>query len=92
MSYLEDYRASHRNRANQICHFVGIPTIVASFPVALWRWKVGLGLFICGWILQFVGHAFEGKPPALFRDPRHLLTGPIWLWNKFTKKSFSKQS
>jgi uncharacterized membrane protein YGL010W len=31
-----------------------------------------------GWIFQFVGHAFEGKPPEFFSDWRFLLVGARW--------------
>jgi uncharacterized membrane protein YGL010W len=31
-----------------------------------------------GWILQFVGHYFEGKAPEFFHDWRFLLVGLRW--------------
>jgi uncharacterized membrane protein YGL010W len=31
-----------------------------------------------GWILQFVGHYYEGKPPEFFHDWRFLLVGLRW--------------
>jgi uncharacterized membrane protein YGL010W len=41
---------------------------------------VGLGLFLGGWILQFLGHAlFEKSKPAFLRNLLHLLVGPAWL-------------
>jgi uncharacterized membrane protein YGL010W len=41
---------------------------------------VGLGLFLFGWALQFIGHArFEGRSPAFLRNLLHLLVGPAWL-------------
>ena len=36
------------------------------------------GLFLLGWIFQFVGHAFEGKPPEFFKDWRFLFVGLRW--------------
>ena len=43
-------------------------------------WAVGLGLFLGGWILQFLGHAlFEKSSPAFLRNLLHLLVGPAWL-------------
>ena len=36
------------------------------------------GLFVMGWVMQFVGHAFEGRKPAFFDDVRSLLTGPVF--------------
>ena len=39
---------------------------------------IGIGLFVLGWIFQFIGHAFEGKAPSFFRDPTFLLVGATW--------------
>ena len=44
-------------------------------------WIVALTFFIIGWILQFVGHYFEGKPPEFFKDYRFLFVGMRW-WLK----------
>ncbi len=43
-------------------------------------WSVGLGLFLGGWVLQFLGHAvYEKRSPAFLRNLLHLLVGPAWL-------------
>lgn len=43
----------------------------------LW-WAVGL--FVLGWIFQFVGHlGYEKKSPAFLTNAGHLLIGPLWL-------------
>jgi len=39
----------------------------------------GGGLFVAGWILQFVGHWFEGRKPAFTDDLRGLLVGPLFV-------------
>jgi uncharacterized membrane protein YGL010W len=39
----------------------------------------GLGLFIVGWVIQFVGHYFEGKKPAFVDDLVGLLVGPLFV-------------
>jgi uncharacterized membrane protein YGL010W len=39
----------------------------------------GLGLFVAGWAIQFVGHAFEGRKPAFVDDVIGLLVGPLFL-------------
>lgn len=39
----------------------------------------GIGLFIFGWILQFIGHHYEGKKPAFVDDLSGLLQGPLFL-------------
>jgi uncharacterized membrane protein YGL010W len=38
-----------------------------------------LPLFIIGWILQLVGHRFEGRSPAFTENALHLLVGPFWI-------------
>jgi uncharacterized membrane protein YGL010W len=62
--------------------------IVVSLVVVFFDWRWGVGLFVLGWILQFIGHAFEGNKPAFFRNPIYLLVGPFW----WVKKIFSKKS
>jgi uncharacterized membrane protein YGL010W len=42
-------------------------------------WLLALALFAGAWILQFIGHAIEGKRPSFFRDLQFLLVGPAWL-------------
>jgi len=82
--WVAEYAAGHTHRVNQACHAVGIPMIAASLPlfvVALFAggfWRVPVTLFTVGWGFQFVGHAFEGKPPEFIKDPRFLLVGLRW--------------
>jgi uncharacterized membrane protein YGL010W len=42
-------------------------------------WPIAIALFVAGWILQFVGHYFEGKSPAFLTNLLHLLIGPLWI-------------
>jgi uncharacterized membrane protein YGL010W len=69
---------------NRLCHTVGIPLIALSIPLFIASifvpglWRVALGAFVIGWLFQFVGHAFEGKPPEFFHDWRFLLVGLRW--------------
>ena len=78
MDWVAKYKQSHQNVWNQRLHAVGIPLIVIAVPLAPFFWKAALGLFVFGWILQFAGHACEGKPPAFFSDARFLIVGPVW--------------
>ncbi len=39
----------------------------------------GLGLFVLGWAIQFLGHYYEGKKPAFVDDLVGLLVGPLFL-------------
>ena len=51
---------------------------LAAQPVAVWL-GAGVGLFVVGWIIQFVGHYFEGKKPAFVDDLVGLLIGPLFV-------------
>jgi uncharacterized membrane protein YGL010W len=63
---------------------------VAYNSVAAWLgW--GVSLFVLGWLIQFVGHWYEGKKPAFADDLVNLLIGPMFVaaealfmlgWNK----------
>jgi uncharacterized membrane protein YGL010W len=87
---IENYKKIHKHPVNQVTHAIGIPLIVISLPIFFFHWKIALILFGVGWILQFVGHAFEGKPPAFFKDPTYLIVGPVWVFRKFKEKFFKK--
>lgn len=39
----------------------------------------GLGLFLVGWAIQFVGHHYEGRKPAFFDDIAGLAIGPLFI-------------
>lgn len=43
----------------------------------------GLGLFVVGWIIQALGHVFEGRKPAFLDDVRGLLVGPLFVAAEF---------
>lgn len=59
--------------------------VICYFGATYVSIKVELALFILGWIFQFVGHYFEGKKPAFFRNAVHLLIGPVWIANDALK-------
>jgi uncharacterized membrane protein YGL010W len=42
-------------------------------------WFPGLTVFVIGWIIQFVGHIFEGRKPAFVDDVVGLLVGPMFV-------------
>lgn len=77
--FLSNYKAKHQHPLNRLTHSIGIPMIVVSLPLFFFSWRWALGLFVVGWILQFVGHAIEGNQPAFFKNPIYLLIGPLWL-------------
>jgi uncharacterized membrane protein YGL010W len=50
----------------------------AAFDTSVWLgW--GVGLFVVGWAIQFVGHYFEGKKPAFVDDIMGLMIGPLFV-------------
>lgn len=85
-AWIAEYATSHQHPVNRACHTVGIPMIAASVilsPLALFGlWMVPVGLFVVGWIFQFIGHAFEGKPPEFLKDWRFLFVGLRWWFAK----------
>jgi uncharacterized membrane protein YGL010W len=51
---------------------------LAQQSIAVWL-STGLGLFVLGWIIQFVGHYYEGRKPAFFDDVMGLAVGPLFV-------------
>jgi uncharacterized membrane protein YGL010W len=51
---------------------------LAAGPTSTWLLS-GIGLFVAGWVFQFVGHIFEGKKPAFVDDLVGLLVGPLFI-------------
>jgi uncharacterized membrane protein YGL010W len=91
--WIARYAQSHQNHINRVCHTIGIPLIALSVvgfiasPLVHGLWKVALGTFVVGWIFQFIGHAFEGKPPKFLHDWRFLLVGLRWWAAKIRGKA-----
>jgi uncharacterized membrane protein YGL010W len=57
--------------------------IAAALPLGqgpTFTWLTwGVGAFVLGWFIQFVGHYYEGKKPAFLDDVRGLLVGPMFV-------------
>ena len=92
--WVAQYSDSHQHPVNRLLHTLGIPLILVSLVAAV----VGVffmplllpiagGLFLLGWIFQFVGHAFEGKPPEFFKDWRFLFVGLRWWLAKMSGRA-----
>jgi uncharacterized membrane protein YGL010W len=86
--WVAQYATSHQHPINRMCHTFGIPMIVVSLLLGLaaWPglldWRIPVWLFVAGWVLQFIGHAFEGKPPEFLKDWRFLFVGVRWWFAK----------
>jgi uncharacterized membrane protein YGL010W len=82
--WIAQYATSHQHPVNRFCHTIGIPLIVVSVAIAIVAtfvsglWPTAITLFLIGWVFQFVGHAFERKPPEFFHDWRFLFVGLRW--------------
>lgn len=55
-----------------------IGTEVAALPTAQWL-MISVGSFVVGWIIQFIGHYFEGRKPAFVDDLSGLAIGPLFV-------------
>jgi uncharacterized membrane protein YGL010W len=86
--WIAQYARSHQHPANRLLHTFGIPLIALSLPLFVAApfvrglWVVPVAMFAAGWILQFVGHAIEGKPPEFLKDWRFLFVGLRWWFAK----------
>lgn len=82
--WVRQYASSHQHPVNRFCHTLGIPLIALSLPLFVAAllveglWPVPTAMFAVGWVLQFIGHAFEGKPPEFLKDWRFLFVGLRW--------------
>ena len=89
-TWIAQYEQSHQNPVNRVCHTIGIPLIALSLPlfvVAIFVanfWQIPLAMFVVGWLFQFVGHAFEGKPPEFLKDWRYIFVGLRWWLARMT--------
>jgi uncharacterized membrane protein YGL010W len=82
--WIAQYAQSHQHPVNRLCHTIGIPLIALAIPLFVTAlfvhglWPLPVALFVVGWIFQFIGHGFEGKPPEFLRDWRFLFVGVRW--------------
>ena len=60
---------------------LSLPLFALSLFIAgFWVWPTTL--FVVGWVFQFIGHAFERKPPEFLKDWRFLFVGLRWWFAK----------
>ena len=61
--------------------------LLAAQPIAamaFWPWlSIGVSVFVFGWVLQFIGHYYEGKKPAFVDDLIGLIIGPLYVTVEF---------
>ncbi|HEA18598.1 hypothetical protein LCGC14_2673540 [marine sediment metagenome] len=51
---------------------------IAQLTFSHWL-LISVGIFVLGWLLQFIGHYYEGKKPAFVDDIVGLVIGPLFV-------------
>ena len=73
---------------------------IAARSTTLWL-ATGVGFFLVGWVIQFVGHYYEGRKPAFVDDLVGLLVGPMFVvaeamfamgWNRGMLQEIEKRA
>jgi uncharacterized membrane protein YGL010W len=59
------------------CYALALQLVALESTSAWVGWSVAV--FVLGWVLQFIGHYFEGKKPAFVDDLVGLLIGPLFV-------------
>ncbi|HEX3463285.1 MAG TPA: Mpo1-like protein [Candidatus Elarobacter sp.] len=77
-------------RAAVVIAAIGL--VILYYVAAYVTWPWAIGLFVAGWIFQFIGHAYEGKSPAFLTNLLHLLVGPLWVASHLVPRSASSSS
>jgi uncharacterized membrane protein YGL010W len=52
--------------------------VLAAQSTLVWL-SSGIGLVVVGWVIQFVGHYYEGRKPAFVDDVSGLIVGPLFV-------------
>ncbi|MHC8364613.1 Mpo1 family 2-hydroxy fatty acid dioxygenase [Pseudomonas sp. ZT5P21] len=52
--------------------------VLAQQSTLVWL-ASGIGMFVIGWAIQFVGHHYEGRKPAFVDDVTGLIVGPLFV-------------
>jgi uncharacterized membrane protein YGL010W len=74
---LQNWRQRHRHPFNFWIHLAGIPMAVAgAVLLSFGEWVWGAGLFVGGYLLQFVGHLVEGNDLGEWAAVKKLLGLP----------------
>ena len=59
-----------------------LATPFAHASIGIWL-AAGVGVFFVGWVIQFIGHYFEGRKPAFVDDMSGLIIGPLFVVAEF---------
>ena len=61
-----------------LCLSVWLGHVLAQQSTFVWL-ASGIGMFVVGWAIQFVGHYYEGRKPAFIDDVTGLIVGPLFV-------------
>jgi 2-hydroxy-palmitic acid dioxygenase Mpo1-like len=74
---LEGWRLRHRLAVNFALHMIGIPLAVSGVVLLFFLpWYWGVGAFVLGYLLQYIGHCFEGNDLGEWAAIKRLLGLP----------------
>lgn len=60
------------------------PLAIKIAALSMWSWLgTSIGIFVVGWVFQFIGHYFEKKKPAFVDDLIGLAIGPLFVLAEF---------
>jgi uncharacterized membrane protein YGL010W len=65
----------------EIC--LWLSAMIAAGSTQSWL-IAGIGIFVVGWVIQFIGHYYEGKKPAFVDDVIGLIIGPLFVAAEFS--------
>jgi uncharacterized membrane protein YGL010W len=79
------YKAQHTSRGVKFTHMIGTPVIAAGIPLLLAKPRVGVPMFVGGWLLQIAGHRFfERNLPSTHKGwITYQLTGVIHVCEQY---------
>lgn len=72
---LNEYRRQHSTKGCRITHMIGVPLIALSIPVSFFNKRLAAGMFVVGWIFQFIGHfVYQHNRPMIMTEMRNPMT------------------
>lgn len=79
------YRTQHTSRGVRFTHMVGVPVIATAMPLLLAKPRVGVPMFVGGWLVQTAGHRFfEHNMPSTHKGwITYQLTGAIHVCEQY---------
>jgi hypothetical protein len=73
---LRNWRERHRLPFNFAIHLIGIPLALLGLLLLFFDWRWGVGAFVLGYFLQYLGHRAEGNDVGEWAAIKRLLGLP----------------